>query len=138
VGKIGVPDAVLLKKGPLTPEEERMMHRHPEIGFRIITPIGYLSKAAEIVRSHHEHYDGSGYPRGLRGKEIPLGARVFSVADALDALTVKRPYREALPFEQALAESGKESERIFDPVVVEAAGNSSEELRDFIGKIPDR
>jgi len=135
IGKIGVPDAVLLKTGPLTPEEQAVMHRHPEIGFGIIGHIGYFSKAAEIIRSHHEHFDGSGYPRGLKGEAIPHGARVFAVADALDALTVKRPYREALTFEGALEEIIRASGRIYDPSVLQAALSASDELKDYVGQI---
>ncbi len=135
LGKIGIPDALLLKKGPLDAEEQAVMHGHPEIGYRIINHIGYLSKAAEIIRAHHEHFDGTGYPRGLRGAEIPAGARVFAVADTLDALTVKRPYREAVTYEEAkriiLTASGK----LFDPSVVDAFMKASDELKDFIGKI---
>lgn len=136
IGKIGVPDAVLLKKGPLSAEEEKIMHNHPEIGYRIIGHIGYLAKAAEIIHTHHEHFDGNGYPRGLKGDDIPLGARVFSVADALDALTVERPYRKALLFERAVAEIKKESGSVFDPSVVQVLGAALDELRGFVGKLP--
>ena len=101
IGKIGIPDAILLKKGELSEEESLIMSRHPEIGYRIIGHIGYLSNAAEIIYSHHEHYDGSGYPRGLKGKEVTLGSRIFSVCDMLDALTVERTYRKAITFEEA-------------------------------------
>lgn len=135
VGKIGVPDAVLHKAGPLTVDEQAVMHKHPEIGYRIIGHIGYFSKAAEIIRSHHEHFDGSGYPRGLREDEIPHGARVFAIADALDALTVKRPYREALSFEEALEEIIKTSGKIYDPGVVQAALKAAEELKEYVGRI---
>jgi putative nucleotidyltransferase with HDIG domain len=135
IGKIGVPDAVLLKTGPLTPDEQVVMHKHPEIGYRIISHIGYFSHAAEIIRSHHEHFDGSGYPRRLKGDVIPHGARVFAVADALDALTVKRSYREALSFEGALDEIVKESGRVFDPGVVQAALKAADELKEYVGRI---
>jgi putative nucleotidyltransferase with HDIG domain len=135
IGKIGVPDAVLHKTGPLTPDEQAVMHKHPDIGYRIISHIGYFSQAAEIIRSHHEHFDGSGYPRGLKGDDIPHGARVFAVADALDALTVKRPYREALSFEGALDEIVKESGKVFDPGVMQAALKAADELREYVGRI---
>jgi putative nucleotidyltransferase with HDIG domain len=135
IGKIGVPDAVLHKTGPLTSEEQAVMHKHPEIGYRIIRHIGYFSNAAEIIRSHHEHFDGSGYPRGLKGEDIPQGARIFSVADTLDALTVKRSYREALPFESALDEIVKSSGKIFDPNVMQAARMTADELREYVGRI---
>jgi len=135
IGKIGVSDAVLHKTGPLTEEERTAMHRHPEIGFRIIGHIGYFSRAAEIVRAHHEHFNGSGYPRGLRGEEIPHGARVFAVADALDALTVARPYRAALPFEAALDEIVREAGTVYDPAVVQSALKAADELKEYVGRI---
>ena len=135
LGKIGIPDAVLLKAGPLTAGEQEVMHKHPEIGFRIIAHIGYFAKTAEIIRSHHEHFDGSGYPRGLKGEEIPQGARVFAVADALDALTVTRPYHQAVSFEAALDEIVPASGKLFDPNVVQAFLSASEELKEYIGKI---
>jgi HD-GYP domain-containing protein (c-di-GMP phosphodiesterase class II) len=135
LGKIGIPDAILHKKSGLTGEELEVMRRHPEIGYGIVGHIGYLSRAAAIVRSHHEHYDGSGYPRGLKGGEIPAGARVFAVADALDALTVKRPYRKAVSFGEAeriiLAGSGA----LFDPEVIEVFVEVSGELREFLGRV---
>ena len=135
IGKIGVPDAVLFKQGPLTPSEQAVMHRHPETGFRIIGHIGYFARAAEIIHTHHEHYDGTGYPRQLKGEDIPHGARVFAVADSLDALTVKRPYREALVFEDAQEEIRKASGTVFDPQVVEAFFKASDELKEYIGRI---
>ena len=135
VGKIGVPDAILHKAGPLDADEQRVMRRHPEIGYGIIGHIGYFARAAEIIHSHHEHFDGSGYPRGLKGDDIPHGARVFAVADALDALTVKRPYHEALPFEEALEEIIKSSGRVYDPSVIQAALKVADELKDYIGRI---
>ncbi len=135
IGKIGVPDAVLLKKGTLTVEEQAAMRKHPEIGYGIISRIGYLSRAAEIVRTHHEHFDGTGYPQGLRGNEIPLGARIFAIADVFDALTVKRPYREALQFERAEAEIRKASGGLFMPDAVEAFTEASGELQDWIGRV---
>ncbi len=135
IGKIGVPDAVLLKAGPLSAEERDIMHKHPEIGFHIIGHIGYFSGAAEIIRTHHEHFDGSGYPRGLKGEEIPHGARVCAVADALDALTVTRPYRQAVSFEAAQDEILRESGKTFDPAVVEAFFKASDELKEMIGRI---
>jgi len=137
LGKIGVPDAILLKKGPLTPEEQQVMHGHPGIGRGIIGHIGYLAKAAEIVWSHHERFDGGGYPRGLKGGDIAWGARIFSVADALDALTVKRPYHDALSFEEAKQEIVKESGTMFDPAVVKTLESVSEEIKDFIGETPE-
>jgi putative nucleotidyltransferase with HDIG domain len=135
IGKIGVPDAVLLKKGLLTPSEEAIMHRHPETGYHIIGHIGYFLRAAEIIRTHHEHYNGTGYPRRLKGEDIPYGARVFAVADTLDALTVKRPYREALAFNDAQEVIRKESGKVFDPQVVQAFFTASDELQEYVGRI---
>ncbi len=135
IGKIGVPDAVLLKAGPLDPQEEAIMHKHPEIGYRIVGRIGYFRKAAEIIRTHHEHFDGSGYPLGLKGEEIPLGARVFAVADALDALTVTRPYHQAVLFEEAVEVITAASGKLFDPAVVQSFLRAAEELKDYIGRI---
>jgi cyclic di-GMP phosphodiesterase len=135
IGKIGVPDAVLHKSGPLNVEEQAVMRKHPEIGYRIIGHIGYFSRAAEIIRSHHEHFDGSGYPRGLKGDTIPHGARVFAVADALDALTVSRSYRKALSFEEALEEIIGESGTVYDPSVIQAALRASDELKEYVGRI---
>ena len=97
--------------------------------------IGYFTRAAEIIRSHHEHFDGSGYPRGLRGEAIPHGARVFAIADALDALTFKRPYREALLFDAAVEEITARSGTVYDPEMIQAALTASAELRSYIGRI---
>lgn len=133
--KIGVPDSVLLKKGPLTPVEKNIMNGHPEIGYSIISRIGYFSRAAEIIRTHHEHFDGSGYPRGLRGQDIPVGARIFTVADTLDALTVKRPYREAVAFDGARGDIIRGAGKNFDPAVVEAFSRATGELRNYVGKV---
>lgn len=135
IGKIGVPDAVLLKKGPLTDDERTIMRNHPDIGHGIISRIGYFSGAAEIIRAHHEHFDGTGYPRGLKGTEIPLGARVFAVADALDALTVKRPYHEAVAFDEARENILRGAGKNFDPAVIDAFSRTAEELRNHVGKV---
>ncbi len=135
IGKIGVPDAVLHKAGPLTVEEQASMRKHPEIGYGIIRNIGYFARAAEIIRNHHEHFDGTGYPRGIKGDAIPHGARVFAVADAIDALTVKRPYREALSFEEALEEIIRSAGRVYDPAVVQAALKAADELKEYVGRI---
>jgi len=118
VGKIGIPDAILRKPGKLTPEEWVEMRRHPEIGYRILQGINFLETAREVVLSHQETFDGSGYPRGLKGKDIPLGARIFAVVDTLDAMTSDRPYRKAVPYEAARAEVVKYSGSQFDPDVV--------------------
>jgi len=118
VGKIGVPDAILRKPGKLTPEEWAEMRLHPEIGYRILQGINFLEAAREVVLSHQETYDGTGYPRGLKGKEIPLGARIFAVVDTLDAMTSDRPYRKAMPYDVARAEILRYSGTQFDPDVV--------------------
>lgn len=135
IGKIGVPDSVLLKKGPLTAGEKGIMNGHPEIGFGIISRIGYFSRAADIIRTHHEHFDGTGYPRGLKGTDIPLGARVFAVADAFDALTVKRPYRDALVFDEARREIASASGKNFDPAVIADFMKAADVLKEYIGKV---
>ncbi|ABL01232.1 HD-GYP domain-containing protein [Pelobacter propionicus] len=118
VGKIAVPDQILLKPGKLTDEEWIEMRKHPEAGYRIVKRIGFLKDAAEIVHAHHERYDGKGYPRGLKGNEIPWGARMFMVADAYDALTSKRPYKSPLPYEEAVIEILNQKGKQFDPEVV--------------------
>jgi putative nucleotidyltransferase with HDIG domain len=120
IGKIGVPDFILHKPGPLTPEEWEDMKRHPRIGHEMLRDISFLSGAAAIVEAHHERFDGKGYPRGLRGDEIPLGARIFAAADAFDAMTTDRPYRSALLPEMARDEIVRHSGTQFDPKVVQA------------------
>jgi response regulator RpfG family c-di-GMP phosphodiesterase len=120
IGKIGIPDAILLKPGPLTPEEWRIMRRHPEIGKALIERIPFLRGAVPIVWAHHEKWDGSGYPRGLTGEGIPLGARIFMVVDAFDAITFDRPYSKAKPFDVAKAEIKRCAGTHFDPAVVES------------------
>ncbi|MEP7200712.1 MAG: HD domain-containing phosphohydrolase, partial [Chloroflexota bacterium] len=120
IGKIGVPDAILLKPGPLTDEERAVMRRHPEWGERILTGIPFLTGAAEVVSAHQERWDGAGYPRGLKGEAIPFGARIFAVADTFDAVTSDRPYRAARPYAIACAEIEAGRGTQFDPRVVEA------------------
>jgi ribonuclease P protein subunit RPR2 len=117
-GKVGVPERILGKPGPLTAAEWRVMRTHPLIGYQIVAGIPFLKNAAEIVRSHHEMFDGSGYPEGLKRDEIPLPARVFSVVDAFDAMTTDRPYRAALSIDYALAELRKMAGTQFDPEMV--------------------
>lgn len=119
VGKIAVPDAILLKPAQLTDDELKVMRKHPAVGYGIVSQIGFLREAADIVHSHHERFDGSGYPQGLKGEVIPLGARLFAVVDVYDALTSTRPYRTPLSHADALVEIRKESGRHFDPKVVE-------------------
>jgi putative nucleotidyltransferase with HDIG domain len=120
IGKIGVPDAILLKRGSLTEEEWRHMRRHVEFGAQILEGIEFLQDASKIVAQHHERFDGSGYPRGLTGDTITLGARIFAVADAVDAITSDRPYRQSKPFEAAAEELFHCSGSHFDPTVVRA------------------
>ncbi|MBI3625170.1 MAG: response regulator [Candidatus Rokubacteria bacterium] len=120
IGKIGIPDAILLKPGPLTPEEWIIMRTHPEVGRRLIERIPFLRGAVPIVYHHHEKWDGTGYPLGLRGEVIPLGARIFAVADAFDAMIFDRPYSKAVSYEAARKEIQRCAGTHFDPAVVEA------------------
>ncbi len=130
IGKIGVPDSILLKPGPLTALEWIEMRKHPEVGYRILESIEFLRPAAEIVLAHQERWDGGGYPRGLSGEAIPLGARIFTIADTLDAITSDRPYRSAVSFAEARAEIARCAGTQFDPQCAEAfAGISDEELQ---------
>ncbi len=118
IGKIGIPDDILLKEGKLTPEETTVMQTHVRIGYDLVCRVAFLAPAAAIVLTHQERWDGTGYPQGLVGEEIPVGARIFSVADTLDAMTSDRPYRKALPFKTAYEEITRHSGRQFDPNVV--------------------
>jgi putative two-component system response regulator len=119
VGKIGVSEAILSKPGPLTPDEWVILRRHPEIGERICRPLGLSQSFAPIVRHHHERWDGGGYPDGLRGTAIPVGARIVALADAFDAMTHDRPYRRAFSTSYALEEVRQQSGRQFDPELAE-------------------
>jgi putative nucleotidyltransferase with HDIG domain len=118
IGKISTPDAILLKRGALTPQETEIMRQHCVRGYEMVHKIPFLQDAAEIVYAHQENFDGSGYPRGLRGEEIPLGARIFSIADTLDAMTSDRPYRKGLSFAQAREEIARCGGSQFDPQIV--------------------
>lgn len=118
IGKIGIPDSILLKEGKLIAEEMAVMQTHVRIGYDLVCRIAFLAPAAAIVLTHQERYDGTGYPQGLMGTEIPIGSRVFAVADTLDAMTSDRPYRRALPMSAARAEIQRESGRQFDPEIV--------------------
>jgi ribonuclease P protein subunit RPR2 len=120
IGKVAIPDAILYKPGKLTDEERRLMSRHPTIGAEIVGGIEFLQEAVDVVRSHHERWDGTGYPDALAGTEIPLAARVFAVADVFDALTTDRPYRRAIPFAEARAIIARGSGSHFDPTVAAA------------------
>jgi len=120
IGKITVPDAILSKPGPLTGAEWREMHRHPVVGYDMVRNVPLLRRAADIIYTHHERFDGSGYPNGLKGEEIPQGARIFAVVDAYDAITSDRPYRKARPHQYALEEIRRNTGTQFDPQMVEA------------------
>ena len=120
IGKSGIPDNILLNRNALTPEQKQAIERHPEIGYNIVCASPYLGKAAEIVLAHHEHWDGTGYPRSLRGRDIPVGARIFAVIDAYDAMRSTRPYHQPMTSAQAVDEIRRFSGTQFDPEVVEA------------------
>jgi PAS domain S-box-containing protein len=119
IGKMGIPDQILQKPAPLSDEEWAVMRQHPELSRQLLSPIAFLSGAIDIPYCHHERWDGSGYPRGLKGKDIPLAARIFSVADAWDALRYERPYRGVWPEDKVAAYLREEAGRRFDPAVVE-------------------
>src|SRR5919106_4995752 len=132
IGKVAIPDGILHKAQALTPEERALMRRHPVIGAEILAGIPFLEAACEVVRHHHERWDGSGYPDGLAGEAIPLSARVFAVADALDAITTDRPYRAAQPFAAARTAIGAGAGTQFDPRVVEAFDRISDDALERI------
>ena len=136
-GKVAVPDAILFKPGPLTAAERLVMQQHPVTGSEIVREIEFLGAARDVIRSHHERWDGSGYPDGLAGEEIPVSARVFAVADTLDALTTRRPYREASSIADARAIIEAASGTHFDPDVIVAFAAlpdaAIEEIRGRIG-----
>lgn len=120
IGKIGVLEPTLRKPGPLTPEEWQTMRRHPVVGAQIVAPFDFFARSTPLIRHHHERWDGSGYPDGLAGHAIPLGARIVAVADVFDALTSTRPYRAAVGMDVALAHLVDEAGRTLDPHVVAA------------------
>jgi cyclic di-GMP phosphodiesterase len=136
VGKMAIPDAILRKPGRLTPEEQMVMRQHAFLGYQMLRKIPFLHEAAQIVYSHQERFDGTGYPRGLKGEQIPLGARIFAVADTFDAITSDRPYRAAQSITAARREIQKHSGLQFDPEVVETFLSIQEglweQLRDAI------
>jgi HD-GYP domain-containing protein (c-di-GMP phosphodiesterase class II) len=119
IGKVGIPEDILCKNGSLSDPEWSVMREHPTIGAQIVAPIQFLGDAVEVIRHHHERFDGTGYPSGMRAEEIPLAARVFAVADSYDAMTSDRPYRDAMPKELALEEISEGAGSQFDPDVVE-------------------
>jgi putative nucleotidyltransferase with HDIG domain len=128
IGKMAIPDAILRKPGALTPDEITIMREHSYRGYQILKKIPFLTEASEIVYAHQERFDGTGYPRGLKGDEIPLGARIFSIADTMDAMTSDRPYRPAQPMSAAREEIKRWSGRQFDPKVVETFLSMPEDI----------
>ncbi len=136
IGKMAIPDAILRKPGRLTPEEQTLMREHARLGYQMLRRIPFLQEAANIVYSHQERYDGSGYPRGLKGDQIPIGARMFAIADTFDAITSDRPYRAAQSISAARREILRYSGSQFDPAIVDVFMSVSEqiwqELRDEI------
>jgi response regulator RpfG family c-di-GMP phosphodiesterase len=130
VGKLGIPDTILLKEGPLTESERQVMQRHTLLGAQILSGVALLQgEGLRVVRSHHERWDGTGYPDGLAGREIPIGARIFAVVDAVDAITNERPYRSALTWEEAVDQILVENGRQFDPRVVAAFAARERRMR---------
>jgi putative nucleotidyltransferase with HDIG domain len=132
IGKIGIPDAILLRPGKLSEGDKEVMQRHVHIGYEVLSRIAFLAPAATIVLAHHERYDGDGYPQRLVGEAIPLGARIFAVADTLDAMMMDRPYRRACTFEAAREEIVRESGHQFDPRVVDAFLSVDPKVWDYI------
>lgn len=137
IGKMAIPDSILRKPGPLDNDEKQIMRTHCEIGYNMLTRIPFLRDAAQIVLAHQEFFDGTGYPHGLSGEDIPLGARIFSVADAMDAMISDRPYRKALPMSHARNEIRRCAGTQFDPKIVEVFLSIPEghwtELRENLG-----
>ncbi len=132
IGKLAISDAILLKPGPLTDEERQTMQRHAQIGYDLVRGIPFLADAAEIIFAHHERCDGSGYPRGLKATEIPVGARIFAVADTFDAMTSDRPYRRALPFKVSREVIEREAGGLYDPQVANVFLNIPDETWEAI------
>jgi putative nucleotidyltransferase with HDIG domain len=118
IGKMGTPDAILHKNGPLDEEERRIIQKHPQDAYNMLKQIDYLQAALEIPHCHHEKWDGTGYPRGLRGQEIPISARMFAIVDVWDALVSDRPYRKAMPHAEVIEFLKSQSGTHFDPQVV--------------------
>jgi HD-GYP domain-containing protein (c-di-GMP phosphodiesterase class II) len=119
IGKIGVTDNILLKEGELTDEEWILMRRHPQFAYEMLSPIKYLRQSLDIPYHHHEKWDGTGYPRGLKGEQIPLAARIFAVIDVWDAITSDRPYRKGWIKQKAIQYIREQSGKHFDPKVVD-------------------
>lgn len=134
IGKLGIPDGILLKPGPLTEGERKLMQQHVQIGFDVVKDIPFLADSAEIILMHHERYDGGGYPRGIKGEDILPGARIFAVADTLDAITSDRPYRRASSFEFARETIRGLDGTQFDPKVVDVFLNIREDIWPTIAR----
>jgi putative nucleotidyltransferase with HDIG domain len=134
IGKMAIPDAILRKPGALNDDEKAIMREHCYRGYQIVKKIPFLEEASEIIYAHQECYDGSGYPRGLRGDEIPLGARIFAIADTLDAITSDRPYRRAQSFAAAREEIVRWAGRQFDPDIVKVFVNMPDAIWDGLRK----
>ncbi len=132
IGKIGVPDRILLKRGPLSPGEWKTMQAHAQMGYRIVSRLPGMDEAAQIVLCHEERFDGTGYPQGLKGEAISFGARLFAIIDTLDAMTSDRPYRQALAFDAAKEEIVRLAGIQFDPLVVTAFLAEEPTLRDMV------
>ncbi|MDX9865039.1 MAG: response regulator [Anaerolineaceae bacterium] len=130
IGKIGIPDSILLKNGPLSDEEWEVMKQHPRHGFDMLSRIEYLKSSLDIPYCHHERWDGSGYPRGLKGEEIPLSARIFAIVDVWDALNSDRPYRRKWPHEKIIHHIREQSGKHFDPAIVPAFLELAENFED--------
>jgi len=137
LGKIGVPDDILAKTSALTPKEWLAIRKHPDMGADILAPIACLRDCGivDMVRAHHERFDGNGYPQGLKGGHIPLGARIISVADSLSAMLQSRPYRQAKTFDEACREIIKGTSSQFDPDVVKAFMSIRDRLRDLVAML---
>jgi putative nucleotidyltransferase with HDIG domain len=137
IGKMAIPDKILRKTSPLDDSEKQILRTHCEIGYNMLTRIPFLREAADIVLAHHEFFDGTGYPRGLRGEQIPLGARIMFIANALDSMLSDCPYRNALPMSQAREEIRRCAGTQFDPKIVEVFRSIPEnhfiELRENLG-----
>ena len=138
IGKIGVPEAVLRKRGALEDDEWTLMRKHPLIGAQIVAPFEFFEAGALTIRHHHERHDGSGYPDGLAGEAIPLGARIVAVADVFDALTSDRPYRAALSWAAALEHLRRQAGRTLDARIVGAFGDLARESAEANGHVGDR
>lgn len=134
IGKIGISDNILLKPGKLDGNEWIEMKKHPHLGYTILSDIRFLTGPADMVLAHHERFDGTGYPKGLHGKEIPMGARIFSLVDTLDAMTSNRPYRHALHFSEVIEEVKRCSGTQFDPEIVEAFLSIPQSKWEMAGK----